>query len=440
MRNAIFYLTYNGLYNFTNGIGTQTQLLISGLEVLREMLVRRYGPIDVHVACPAPDTHTWGYDHAFFQRQQERLAKIDGHVHLIPFKQEPTQDLWEIRSWKALCQNVAPLLRTQMAAYERSLIICVDQPWLQTPYSLGMGQGLERQVDILLVLYSTAFIRGGETPDAAEVAWEQESLEASQPGSRVAIADVCPSSASHLKTHFRVPAGQFAPYTSSILADGPTFVLQDETVVRTTLEAYGIPLDADLVLAFGRAAPIKGFERLIPALAPLRDRLHFVLISVPYINDDPQQQVYDQLLQQHAIRATHIKRFTRDLPRALCQWARTKVVVVPSRHETFSNIPLEVALWARVKGPVIVASTAGGFVDQIEPGVTGFLVDISSSQQVTRTLEQVLDLSAEAHAIIRHQAHQRVLQRFDFVHNFPATLHWFWQMARGDRASTRAKN
>src|SRR6202022_128392 len=175
-------------------------------------------------------------------------------------------------------------------------------------------------------------------------------LEASQPGSRVALADICPSSTAHLKTHFRVPAGQFAPYTSSILADGPTFVLQDETVVRTTLEAYGIPLDADLVLAFGRAAPIKGFERLIPALAPLRDRVHFVLISVPYINDDSQQQVYDQLLQQHAIQATHIKVFTRDLPRALCQWARTKIVVVPSRHETFSNIPLEVALWAREKG------------------------------------------------------------------------------------------
>jgi hypothetical protein len=78
MRNAIFYLTYNGLYNFTNGIGTQTQLLISGLEVLREMLVRQYGPIDVHMVCPSPDAHTWGYDHAFFQRQQERLAPLGG--------------------------------------------------------------------------------------------------------------------------------------------------------------------------------------------------------------------------------------------------------------------------------------------------------------------------------------------------------------------------
>jgi len=427
MRNAIFYLTYNGLYNFTNGIGTQTQLLIGGLEVLREMLIRRYGPIDLHVVCPSPDANTWGYDHAFFQRQQERFAGLGGHVHLIPYKREPIQDLWEIRSWKALCQNVVPLLHTQTAAYERSLIICVDQPWLQTPHALGMGQSLTRQVDMLLVLYSTAFIRHWETPDAAEVAWEQEGLEASQPGSRIALADICPSFTTHLKRHFRLSAEQFAPYTSSILVDDPTFVLQDETIVRAMLQAHGIPLDADLVLAFGRAAPIKGFEQLIPALAPLRDRVHFVLISVPYINDDSQQQVYDELLQQHGIWATHIKAFTRELPRALCQWARTKIVVVPSRHETFSNIPLEVALWAREKGPIIVASTVGGFVDQIEPGSTGFLVDISSCQHITQTLQQVLALSQEARAAIRHRAHQRVVENYDFIHNFPATLRWFWQ-------------
>jgi len=115
------------------------------------------------------------------------------------------------------------------------------------------------------------------------------------------------------------------------------------------------------MLAFGRAASIKGFERLIPALAPLRDRVHFVLISVPYINERLRNnRCMIKLLQQHAIRATHIKAFTRDLPRALCQWPRTKMVVVPSDTKTFSNIPLEVALWARENGPVVVASTLVG--------------------------------------------------------------------------------
>jgi glycosyltransferase involved in cell wall biosynthesis len=426
MRNAIFYLTYNGLYNFTNGIGTQTQLLISGFEVLRETLVRQFGPIDLHVICPEPDAHTWGYDHSFFQRQQQRLAVLGGYVHLIPYKRELAQDLWEIRSWKALCENVAPLLRTQAAAYERSLVICVDQPWLQTPYALGMDHSLPYQIDMLLVLYSTAFIRAGERPDPAEVTWEQKALDASRPGSRVALADVCASATAHLRTHFRLSGGQFAPYTSSILVDDPVFSLHEETDVRAILQAYGIPLDADLVLAFGRATSLKGFDRLIPALAPLRDRLHFVLISVPYINDDSQQQVYDQLLQQHAIPATHIKSFTRDLPRALCQWARTKIVAIPSRHETFSNIPLEVALWARERGPVVVASTTGGFVDQIEPGVNGFRDDFVSCQHVTRTLAHVLSMSSEAHSAIRRQAYERVVRKYNFVTNFPGTLRWFW--------------
>jgi glycosyltransferase involved in cell wall biosynthesis len=429
MHNAIFYLTYNGLYNFTNGIGTQTQLLISGLEAMQEALMTQYGRIDTHVVCPAPDIYTWGYDHAFFQRQQQRLARLGGQVHLIPYKREPAQDLWEIRSWKTLCQHVALLLHTQTAHYDRSLIICVDQPWLQTAHALSMGQVqvLPHQIDVLLVLYSTAFIRHGETPDATEIAWELEGLEASQIGSSVALADICPSFTTHLKTHFPLLTAQFAPYTSSILVDDPTFALQDETVVRTTLQGYGIPLDTDLILAFGRAAPIKGFERLIPALAPLRDRVHFVLISVPYVNDDSQQQLYDRLLRQHHIRATHIKAFTRDLPRALCQWSRTKIVVVPSRHETFSNIPLEVALWARAHGPVVVASMAGGFVDQIEAGVTGFFIDISSGQHITQTMLQVLDLSPDVHATIRQRAYQRVIHAFDFTQNFPATLRWFWQ-------------
>jgi glycosyltransferase involved in cell wall biosynthesis len=283
-----------------------------------------------------------------------------------------------------------------------------------------------QRIDILLVLYSTAFLRNWEAPDPSEIAWEGEGLAASQPGSRVTVADICPSFTAHLKTHFRVAAARFAPYTSSILVDDPIFVLQDQAVVRATLQAYGVPVDADVVLAFGRAAPIKGFEQLIPALAPLRERLHFVLISVPYVGDDSQQRLYDRLLRQHAIRATHIKTFSRDLPRALCQWPRTKMVVVPSRRETFSNIPLEVALWARENGPVVVASTVGGFVDQIEAGVTGFFIDISSTEDITQTMLQVLDLSPDAHAAIRHQAYQRVIQAFDWARNFPATLRWFW--------------
>ncbi len=437
MRNALFYLTYNGLYNFTNGIGTQTQLLLSGLERIRMRIEAQYGPLDTHVVAPRPEGPTWGYNPGFFQQQQQRIEALGGRVHLLPYQTQPHQELWEIRSWDALSQQAAVLLQAQAAAYDRSLVICIDQPWLHTPRALAARYGgLPPRTDCLLVLYNTAFIRNWDAPDAAEAAWEQRGLDAAQPGSHVSIADICPSFTAHLRRHFTLDNAAFAPYTSSILTQDPIFARQNEADIRATLCAYGVPLEADLVLAFGRAAPIKGFERLIPALEPLRDRTHLVLISVPYLDDDAEQRIYDQLIERHQIRCTHVKRFTRELPRALCQWPRTKMVVAPSRRETFSNIPLEVALWAREQGPVSVTSTAGGFIDQIEPGVTGFLLDIESRAAMTETLRKVLDLSPKAHAAIRRQAYQRVVHAYDFTRNFPVTLDAFWgQRAREGRSA-----
>jgi glycosyltransferase involved in cell wall biosynthesis len=426
-RQALFYLTYNGVYNFTNGIGTQTQLLLRGLEHMQARLVEAFGRFDVHVVCPLPDQYTWGYDADFFRQQRARLSALGGHVHCIPYKASATQELWEIPAWQTLSQQGARELAPLLAQYDKSLLICVDQPWLHLPYSLpSRSSEALPQVCVLLVLYNTAFIRNWHTPDAAEVAWEQQGLAAAQPGSGVFIADVCPSFTTHLRTHFALGQAAFAPFTSSILTQDEEFSRLSTAEVESVLRRYDIPLQEDIVLAFGRAAPIKGFEVAIPALAAVRERCHFVLVSVPYYQDDPQQRLYDRLLATHGIRATHVKHFTRELPRALCQWPRTKMVLMPSQQETFSNIFLEVALWARRAGPVAVASRVGGFVDQIIPGVSGFYLDITSPEAMARTLQHVLDLPAEAHATIRRQAYERVVQQYDFAQNFPATLRWFW--------------
>src|SRR5215510_335379 len=127
MRNALFYLTYNGIYNFTNGIGTQTQLLLRGLECLKDDLERQFGTLAVHVVCPLYDQTTWGYDTQFFRQQQERITALDGYLHLVPYKSQANQELWDIRSWRALCAQAVPVLQSRLANYDRCLLICVDQ-------------------------------------------------------------------------------------------------------------------------------------------------------------------------------------------------------------------------------------------------------------------------------------------------------------------------
>ena len=429
MPKAIFYLTYNGIYNFTNGIGTQTQLLLRGMEYLQPALERQYGPMHVHVVCPLPDEATWGYDRQFLQQQQQRLTALGGQLHFLPYKSRPEDDLWEVAKWHTLCAEAAALLVQQCATYDQCLIIPIDQPWLQTPlYMARLAPEAFQRVRALLVLYSTAFIRNAVAPDVEEMRWERDGLALACSAPNVAIADLCPSFTAHLQTLYGLQDAAFAPYTSSILVDDAAFTPLEARDVRTTLQHYGVPCDRDLLVAFGRATPLKGFETLIPALGAVRERCHFVLISVPYINDD-YQNIYDHLLTLHHISATHIKAFTRELPQALCQWPRTRMVVVPSTHETFSNIPLEVALWARHQGPLVVASQVGGFVDQIEDGVTGFFLDRTSSVAMGQTLQRVVNLPEAQQAVIRRQAYERVVQRYDFQRNFPVTLRWFWDTA-----------
>ncbi len=427
MRNAIVYLTYNGVYNFTNGIGTQTQLLLTGLEHLRDDLQAEFGSIDLHVACPMPDPHTWGYDQPFFDQQRERIAALGGQLHLLPYKTHDEQELWDIRSWRALSQAITPWLLERFVNNDRCLVVCVDQPWLLTPHDVQPSYtSFNKQVQFLMVLYNTAFIRNWHTPDQDEIAWEQQGLSQSKPEHPVFIADVCPSFTAHLKSNFQLTNATFAPYTSSILANHADFAVAQHTDLQAVLQEYNIPLDEDIVLAFGRAAPIKGFDLLISALQSVRTRCHLVLISVPYLNDDAEQRRYDRQIASTRIHATHIKQFTRALPIALSQWPRTKAVVLPSRQETFSNIPLEVGLWARHHGPVVVASRIGGFVDLIEDGMTGFLFKTESSDALTQALHRVFHLSPQDHATIRQRLYQRVVRQHDFKYTFPTILRWFW--------------
>jgi hypothetical protein len=95
IRSAIAYLTYNGIYNFTNGIGTQSQLLLRGLEHLKEELYTEFGPLDFHAACPMPDQQTWGFDKAFLHRQHERTKALGGSLHFVPCKEQQAQELWD---------------------------------------------------------------------------------------------------------------------------------------------------------------------------------------------------------------------------------------------------------------------------------------------------------------------------------------------------------
>jgi glycosyltransferase involved in cell wall biosynthesis len=193
--------------------------------------------------------------------------------------------------------------------------------------------------------------------------------------------------------------------------------------ILSVLNKYNIPINKDIIFAFGRAAWVKGFDILLERLSSIHNKVHLVLVTAPF---EDKTNEYEKIIKRTNLRCILITQFTRELPIALSQYKRCKIVVCPSRDEPFSNIPLEVSLWANSQGPVMLTSNVGGFMEQIDNEKNGFIFDINSHEDLTKKIEFILQLSEEKLNSIRSSAYNKVVRERDFFKNFRLLLDSFW--------------
>lgn len=423
---TIFYLTYNGIFNNTNGIGTQTKTFLAGMLRHRDELQQEFGPLSVHLVSPCASSDAWGYSSVDLDYAQEATRRLGGAVYFCPFRTY-ADDLWTPPSWLALSIAATTVVLDTAKQYDEVLVIANDIPFLQTPLFLELNKrDFGARVRSIIALYGSAYIHRYGAVDEQRVAWEDAGLRALALSADVKLGHFGDFMRCHFRQQYAVQDSAFVPYRSSLCLEHPDFDPLSPERVRGVLADVGVPADRDLVLAFGRADWIKGFDILLRALPPLRDRVHLVLNVVPYEDDAAILDEYRRLIELHGLHATLLTRYSRELPRALSQWARTRAVVCPSRGEPLSNIPFEVSLWARNQGPVLLCSNVDGFPEQIEHGETGFLFVPDSAADLSAKLTTILELDATKAARIRTAAYQRVVQECDFARNFRETLRAMW--------------
>lgn len=427
MTNAVFYLTYNGVFNNTNGIGTQTRTFLSGMEQHHAVLAREFGDFNVHLIAPVPNERWWGYSPDALAYAHTIARRLGGGVHFCPYL-TGDDDFWSAPSWLAISTAAAAIVLEWAQRYDRLLVIANDIPFLHAPGIIARARG-DFGVDIqsLIALYGSSYIHTPRAIDAARLGWERTGLTAASAFPSVFVGDVGAFLSGHFTERFGVPPARFAPYRSSLNLSHPDFAPLDGPAITAVLRKHGIPEDRPLVLAFGRADWIKGFDVLLGGLDEVRERVHLVLNVVPYEDDAPILHSYRDLITRQRLSASLLVGYSRELPRALSQWPNTRVVVCPSRGEPLSNVPFEVSLWAREAGPVLLCADRDGYREQVEDGVNGFLFAADRSRALARQIGAILDLDAESLCTIRRNAYDKVMRERDFGRNFRDTLAFFWR-------------
>ncbi len=423
MKKGIFFLTYDGYYNFTSGIGTQTKTFLKGIEAYYCKYSELYGEFEVNLIVPDFDNTVYGYNKQDIRYANKIISKFGGKVYKCASSLDKDDtNFWTSTNWKNVSASAASIILRESNKYKKVIVITVDPPFLHTPEYLSVYNKVDSKIKSVILMYTSARIHDKKL-SSDRLEWEYSGLLSAQKYKNIKIGNVCDYMHDHFVRFYGVNLNSFIPYPSSLFLEDSDFNNLSQLKISHILSKYNIPTDKDIIFAFGRTAWVKGFDTLLKSFGLIQNKPHLVLLSTQFENGI---QEYKTLIKNGKINCSLITQFTRELPIALCQYKRCKIVVCPSRREPFSNIPLEVSLWAREHGPVVLASNIGGFVEQINDSKNGFLFNVDDYEDLARKIEYILQLPKEQLDSIRSTAYYKVVKERDFFKNFGLLLNSLW--------------
>jgi len=422
---GIFYLTFNGVLNNTNGIGTQTKILLEGFDFFYDKFKMKYGDISLNIITPNYNEAYPGYSKKDCEFSREKIKKLGGDIFFCK-DSDTVENFWTIKNWNNLSEEASDIIKREMVKYDEILVICVDIPFLHTPIYFEKKYGFAENIKWLLSLYSSSYIHDKDLINNDRLAWEYVGISSSRLSKNVYLAKVCDFMKNHLVEYYGALEDKFVPYESSLFLQSNDFEKLSEKEIQDILIKFNIPLNKDIIFCFGRGTWIKGFDVLFESLPFAEKDFHLVFISVPLQSELSENEKYLRLFEKAKYSYTIIPAFSRILPKALCQWHKTKIVVCPSRGEPFSNIPLETSLWAKDNGPVVLCSDIDGFLEQVDDGYNGYLFKVGSPSDLAQKINYIFSLSGNFLKNIKKNAYKKVTKERDFLENLGNTLRYFW--------------
>lgn len=425
MKNGIFYLTYNGYYNYSTGIGTQTKLFLDGIDSYYEKFKSIYGDFEINLVVPRYDHTVDGYNKSHVTYADNIINKYGGEVFMCDSAMEKGEDgFWTVSNWERLTPSASSIIYNKSKNYKKSLVLAVDPPYLHVPRHIELSnEKKDWDVQSVIFLYTSSYIHNKQNISFKRLGWEYQGLASARLHKDIYIGNVCNYMTNHFIEYYGVDKKSFVPYSSSLLFEDEVYKELTQSEISSTLDRYHIPKDKDIVFSFGRDSWIKGFDTLVDSLVNIKKDIHLVLVAVPFETNTSE---YEPIIQKSGLSYTLIREFTRDLPPTLCQHNYCRVVVCPSRGEPFSNIPLEVALWSKNRGPVVLASNIDGFLEQIVDGMNGFLFNVGDSKKLANKINRILKIPEKELDVIRKNAYEKVINERSFETNFELLLKHLW--------------
>ncbi|RYG05942.1 MAG: glycosyltransferase [Chitinophagaceae bacterium] len=158
-------------------------------------------------------------------------------------------------------------------------------------------------------------------------------------------------------------------------------------------------------LFFGNILSYKGLDILLRAAENLSAKRNDFTITVAGRTDE-WEEIYAPLLTNKLILDKQVRFIENSEVPGL--FSNADFLVLPYRDTTQSG-PLMIAYNYNVP---VIASTAEGFSEFVEPGVTGLSFQVNSVDELERTLEKAIELSGEEYDLLRKSQQEYINKHY----------------------------
>jgi glycosyltransferase involved in cell wall biosynthesis len=414
---AIIYITYDGIINTMCGVGVISRTFIDIFPEIKNFLKGEGIDLHLHLITPALNKNALGYSDEIKKQSLDVVLEVGGDIHYIVNGTDGTEQFGTISNWNIISSAAASKSLEIAQIYDKTIVYCVDTPFMYTPYFINIQKNAYKQQNIipLLTLHSDVLSHHPDSIDMQRLGWEASAIKYCALNPNIKIAATSKFLINHLKNHYAIPESQIINLQSGINVNSKRYAPISSKKIEKYLQSYNIPLNKKLIFSVGRAVPYKGFDLLIESFAKVIDKnTHLVFIASPYLNTPSNIQEIKDLLSKYQISVTALLHIEFKLPQYICQWKNTKIVAQLSRNEPFGLVPEEVRIWSQKAGPLVMTSKKDGFVEQILEGEDGFMVNLNSPSSIAEKMEYILSLNDKTIENIRKRGLKRVYSEYDY--------------------------
>lgn len=202
--------------------------------------------------------------------------------------------------------------------------------------------------------------------------------------------------------------------------------------IQDLKKEFGL-VDCELVGVIGRIrCGRKGQDVFVRAVSLLKDKflgVRYLLIGSPFPGNEEHLENLRRLMTELKVADRII--YTGDIKDIKAAYAALDVSVVPSAlPEPFAGVTIE----SMAFGKPVVGTRTGGTIEQIEDGVTGYLVEPNDPHDLAEAIEKLL-ISPELRRTMGYSGRARFLSSFEFEPFYLNMISLYTETITGQRQS-----